>query len=246
MDVGCDSVVIGAVEGGAAMTHLIEMLNIRKTFGAIKALDGVDLAVDPGEVIGLVGDNAAGKSTLMKVLSGAYQADSGTVHVNGDRSEIHSVDDARALGIEMVYQDLALADNLDVTANIYMGREMVSSIWRWLECSRMEVEAQRLLERLKIDISNVRQLVATLSGGQRQAVAIARAMAFNARLVILDEPTASLSPETAEHVLDLVRTLKKHGVAVILINHRTDEVTRVADRLVVMRHGRIIKDVLHA
>jgi len=227
------------------MSALVEMRDIHKTFGAIKALDGVDLTVEAGEIIGLVGDNAAGKSTLMKVLSGAYQADKGSVQVNGDQYEIHSVDDARALGIEMVYQDLALADNLDVTANIYMGREIVSGRWNWLDFKKMEVEARRLLERLKIDI-NVKHPVATLSGGQRQAVAIARAMAFNARLVILDEPTASLSPETAEHVLELVRTLKKQGVAVIMINHRTDEVTRVADRLAVMRHGRIIRDVLHA
>lgn len=227
------------------MNALVEMRDIHKTFGAIKALDGVDLMIEPGEILGLVGDNAAGKSTLMKVLSGAYRADSGSVKVNGDRHEIHNVDDARALGIEMVYQDLALADNLDVTANIYMGREIVSGRWHWLDFKQMEVEARRLLERLKIDI-NVKHPVATLSGGQRQAVAIARAMAFNARLVILDEPTASLSPETAEHVLELVRTLKKQGVAVIMINHRTDEVTRVADRLAVMRHGRIIRDVLHA
>ena len=227
------------------MSALVEMRDIHKTFGAIKALDGVDLMIEPGEILGLVGDNAAGKSTLMKVLSGAYRADRGSVHVNGDQHEIHNVDDARALGIEMVYQDLALADNLDVTANIYMGREIVSGRWHWLDFKQMEVEARRLLERLKIDI-NVKHPVATLSGGQRQAVAIARAMAFNARLVILDEPTASLSPETAEHVLELVRTLKKQGVAVIMINHRTDEVTRVADRLAVMRHGRIIGDVLHA
>jgi ABC-type sugar transport system ATPase subunit len=233
------------MEGGKTMSALVEMRDIHKTFGAIKALDGVDLTVEFGEIIGLVGDNAAGKSTLMKVLSGAYRADSGTVKVNGDKHEIHNVNDARALGIEMVYQDLALADNLDVTANIYMGREIVSGRWHWLDFKQMEVEARRLLERLKIDI-NVKHPVATLSGGQRQAVAIARAMAFNARLVILDEPTASLSPETAEHVLELVRTLKKQGVAVIMINHRTDEVTRVADRLAVMRHGRIIRDVLHA
>jgi len=226
------------------MTALVEMRDIRKTFGAVKACDGVDLCIEPGEVVGLVGDNAAGKSTLMKILSGAYRADSGTVHVNGDQSEIHSVDDARKLGIEMVYQDLALADNLDVTANIYMGREKTRGMF--LDRKSMESEAVKLLERLKIDISDVKQLVATLSGGQRQAVAIGRAMAFNARLVILDEPTASLSQQTAEHVLELIRTLKKHGVAVILINHRTDEVTRVADRLAVMQHGKIIKDVLHA
>jgi ABC-type sugar transport system ATPase subunit len=232
------------MEEGKVMTALVEMRDIRKAFGAVKACNGVDLSIDAGEVIGLVGDNAAGKSTLMKILSGAYRSDSGTVHVNGDQSEIHSVEDARELGIEMVYQDLALADNLDVTANIYMGREKTKGMF--LDRKAMEAEAIELLERLKIDITNVKQLVATLSGGQRQAVAIARAMAFNARLVILDEPTASLSPQTAEHVLELIRTLKKHGVAVILINHRTDEVTRVADRLAVMQHGRIVKDVLHA
>lgn len=232
------------MEGGKAMKPLVEMRNICKSFGAVKACDGVDLSIQPGEVVGLVGDNAAGKSTLMKILSGAYRADSGTVHVNGDQHEIHSVQDARELGIEMVYQDLALADNLDVTANIYMGREKTRGLF--LDYKQMEEEAIKLLERLKIDITNVRQPVATLSGGQRQAVAVGRAMAFNARLVILDEPTASLSPQTAEHVLKLICTLKKNGVAVILINHRTDEVQRVADRLTVMQHGKIVKDVLHA
>ena len=232
------------MEGSQAMTILVEMRDIRMAFGAVKACDGVDLSIRAGEVVGLIGDNAAGKSTLMKILSGAYRADSGTVHVNGNKHSIRSVQDARELGIEMVYQDLALADNLDVIANIYMGREKTRGMF--LNRKQMEAEAIRLLERLKIDIPNVKQLVATLSGGQRQAVAISRAMAFDARLVILDEPTASLSPQTAEHVLKLIRTLKETGVAVILINHRTDEVTRVADRLAVMQHGRIIKDVLHA
>ncbi len=219
------------------MTPLVQMRGIRKIFGAVKALDGADLAIERGEVLGLVGDNAAGKSTLMKVLSGAYLADGGTVHVEGAERDIHSVEDARVLGIEMVYQDLALADNLDVTANIFMGRERGRL---FLDERSMEAEARRLLERLEIDIADVRQLVQTLSGGQRQAVAIGRAMAFDARLVILDEPTASLSPEAAEHVLDLVRTLKAHGVAVIIINHRTDEVRRVADRIVTMRHGKTL------
>jgi len=205
---------------------LVEMHNIHKTFGAVKALDGVDLQIDAGEVVGLVGDNAAGKSTLMKVLSGAYTADTGTVHTNGK--------------VEMVYQDLALADNLDVTANIYMGREKLAG--PFLDNKGMEGEVRKLINRLRIDIADIRQLVATLSGGQRQAVAVGRAMAFDAQLVILDEPTASLSPEAAEHVLDLIRTLKGHGIAVILINHRTDEVKRVADRMVTMRHGKIISD----
>ncbi len=223
------------------MTPLVEMRGIRKAFGAVQALDGIDLDIAPGEVLGLVGDNAAGKSTLMKVLSGAYRADSGTVTVNGDAHEIHSVTDARELGIEMVYQDLALADNLDVSANIYMGRELLRGFGplRVLDGKRMAAETRRLLDRLSIDIADVCQPVEKLSGGQRQAVAIGRAMAFNARLVILDEPTASLSPATAEHVLDLIRTLRAHGVAVVLINHRTDEVRRVADRIVTMQHGKI-------
>ena len=222
------------------MTPLVEMRGIHKTFGAVKALDGVDLIINRAEIVGLVGDNAAGKSTLMKVLSGAYQADEGTVHVNGDEHDINSVEDARRLGIEMVYQDLALADNLDVTANIYMGRERLAGLF--VDNKGMEAEVRKLIDRLKIDIADIRQLVATLSGGQRQAVAVGRAMAFDAQLVILDEPTASLSPEAAEHVLDLIRTLKEHGIAVILINHRTDEVKRVADRMLTMRHGKIIDE----
>jgi len=208
------------------MTPLVEMHDIHKAFGAVKALDGVDLIINRAEIVGLVGDNAAGKSTLMKVLSGAYEADEGTVETNGK--------------VEMVYQDLALADNLDVTANIYMGREKVAGLF--LDNGGMEAEVRKLIDRLKIDIADIRQLVATLSGGQRQAVAVGRAMAFEAELVILDEPTASLSPEAAEHVLDLIRTLKEHGIAVILINHRTDEVKRVADRMLTMRHGKIVSD----
>ena len=215
------------------------MRNIHKAFGAVKALDGVDLSIEQDEILGIVGDNAAGKSTLMKVLSGAYIADSGHIFMDGKPCKISRPEDARAHGIEMVYQDLALADNLDVTANIFMGRELTRSPFRFVHRREMDAVTQGLIKRLGIDISDVKQSVQTLSGGQRQAVAIGRAMAFNARLVIMDEPTASLSPESADKVLGIIGQLKEHGVSVVLINHRTDEVKRVADRIVMMRHGKV-------
>lgn len=216
---------------------LVEMRDIRKAFGAVKALDGVNLSIADNEILGVVGDNAAGKSTLMKVLSGAYSADSGHILIDGVSRKITCPDDARAFGVEMVYQDLALADNLDVTGNIFMGREIVCG--PFISRSRMDDAARKLVKRLEIDISDVRQLVQTLSGGQRQAVAIGRAMAFNSRLVIMDEPTASLSPESAEKVLGVIQQLKGHGVSVVLINHRMEEVKRISDRIVVMRHGKV-------
>jgi ABC-type sugar transport system ATPase subunit len=215
------------------------MHSIYKAFGAVQALDGVDLLVEPGEILGLVGDNAAGKSTLMKVLSGAYTPDEGIIFIDGKARRISSPEDARRLGIEMVYQDLALADNLDVTGNIYMGRELYRGFMHFLDRKAMDAKTRELIQRLGIDIQDVRQLVQNLSGGQRQSVAIGRAMAFNARLVIMDEPTASLSPDSAEKVLDVIRQLKAHGVAVVLINHRTEEVRRIAERVVVMRHGKV-------
>ena len=219
------------------MTALVEMHDIHKAFGAVRALDGVNLEIQPGEVLGLVGDNAAGKSTLMKVLSGAYQMDRGQISVDGLPVTIRKPDDARALGIEMIYQDLALADNLDLTANIWMGRE--ATHFGFLDRARMVAETRAIVDKLSIDVQDISQRVETLSGGQRQAVAIGRAMAFNARLIIMDEPTAALSPSAAEKVLDVIRGLHVHGVAVVIINHRTDEVRRVADRIATMRHGRI-------
>ncbi len=223
------------------MTALVEMRCIHKAFGAVKALDGASLSIDAGEVLGLVGDNAAGKSTLMKVLSGAYLPDRGHIHVDGQPVHISSPADARALGIEMVYQDLALTDNLDVTANLFMGREVTGRLGI-LDSHWMRQKTLALVDRLKIDVQDIRQPVANLSGGQRQAVAIGRAMAFDARLIIMDEPTAALSSTAAEKVLDVIRGLKQHGVAVIIINHRMDEVRRVTDRIAVMQHGRMVGD----
>lgn len=228
-----------------AGSPVVEMRNIKKSFAAVQALKGVDLALIRNEVLGLVGDNAAGKSTLMKVLSGAYIPDEGEILIDGAKVHVSSPLDARRLGIEMVYQDLAPANNLDVTANIFLGREKVSAKlgpFRVLDNGHMEQEADRLLERLKIKIPSVRLLVERLSGGQRQSVAIARAMAFNSKVIIMDEPTAALSVATISQVLDLIRELKAQGASVIIISHRLEDIYSVGDRLIVMRLGRKVRD----
>jgi len=226
-------------------TPVVEMRNIKKSFAAVQALRGVDLVLHHGEVLGLVGDNAAGKSTLMKVLSGAYIPDEGEILIEGEDAHLTDPLHARRLGIEMVYQDLALADNLDITANVFLGREAVSlelGMFGVMDSRRMEVEAQRLLERLRIDIPSVRQLVERLSGGQRQAVAIARATAFDSKVIIMDEPTAALSVAAISKVLDLVRELKAQGASIIVISHRLEDIYGVSDRLMVMRQGRKVHD----
>jgi simple sugar transport system ATP-binding protein len=226
-------------------TPIVEMRNIKENFAAVQALRGVDLVLHHGEVLGLVGDNAAGKSTLMKVLSGAYIPDAGEILIEGNEVQLTDPLHARRLGIEMVYQDLALADNLDVTANVFLGREAVSMELGpigVIDSRRMEQEAQRLLDRLKIDIPSVRLLVERLSGGQRQAVAIARATAFDSKVIIMDEPTAALSVAAIGKVLDLVRELKAHGASIIVISHRLEDIYSVSDRLVVLRQGRKVRD----
>jgi simple sugar transport system ATP-binding protein len=224
---------------------VVEMRNIKKSFAAVQALRGVDLTLHHNEVLGLVGDNAAGKSTLMKVLSGAYIPDEGEILIEGQNAHLTDPLHARRLGIEMVYQDLALSNNLDVTANVFMGRETVSldlGSFGIMDKRKMEQEAQRLLDRLKIDIPSVRLLVERLSGGQRQAVAIARATAFNSKVIIMDEPTAALSVAAISKVLDLVRELKAQGASIIIISHRLEDIYSVSDRLMVMRHGRKVRD----
>jgi ABC-type sugar transport system ATPase subunit len=226
-------------------TPVVEMRNIKKSFAAVQALKGVDLVLHRGEVLGLVGDNAAGKSTLMKVLSGAYIPDEGEILIEGENAQLTDPLHARRLGIEMVYQDLALANNLDVTGNVFLGREAVSARigpLHVMDGRHMEQEAQRLLERLKIDIASVRLLVERLSGGQRQAVAIARATAFDSRVIIMDEPTAALSVAAISKVLDLVRELKAQGSSIIIISHRLEDIYSVSDRLMVMRQGRKVRD----
>jgi ABC-type sugar transport system ATPase subunit len=226
-------------------TPVVEMRNIKKNFGAVEALRGVDLALHHNEVLGLMGDNAAGKSTLMKVLSGAYIPDEGEIFIEGQKAHLTNPMDARRRGIEMVYQDYALANNLDVAANVFMGREVVRlelGPIGVMDFRYMEQETRSLLNRLKIDIASVRQKVERLSGGQRQAVAIARATAFDAKVIIMDEPTAALSVAAIDKVLELVRELKAQGSSIIIISHRLEDIFRVSDRMIVLRHGRKVSD----
>lgn len=219
---------------------IVEMKGIEKNFGAVRALRGIDLTLGENEVLGLVGDNAAGKSTLMKVLSGAYIPDGGDIYIGGALVDIDGPQDSRDLGIEMVYQDFMLADNLDVAGNVFLGHEIAR--WKFgslqiLHNPKMEQETRKMLDRLKIDISSVRLKVKNLSGGQRQAVAIGRATAFEARVIIMDEPTAALSVSAIDKVLDLIKQLKEEGASIIIISHRLEDIFQVADRVVVLRHG---------
>lgn len=234
-----------SMTSSAETSPVVEMRNIKKNFGAVQALRGVDLALHHNEVVGLVGDNAAGKSTLMKVLSGAYIPDGGEILIEGQNAHVANPMDARRLGVEMVYQDYALANNLDVAANVFLGREAVRrklGPMGVMDDRHMEQETKHLLNRLKIDISSVRLKVERLSGGQRQAVAIARATAFNAKVIIMDEPTAALSVAAIDKVLGLIRELKAQGSSIILISHRLEDIYQVSDRLVVLRHGRKVSD----
>ena len=225
---------------------LIRMRGIAKAFGAVQALRGADLSLWPGEVLGLVGDNAAGKSTLMKVLTGVHRPDGGEILFEGRPVAFHSPRDSRALGIEMIYQNLALAQNLDVVANVFLGREytrtVVPGLVQRLDEPRMETETRQLLERLRINIASVRTNVERMSGGQQQAVAIARAVAFQARVVIMDEPTASLAVKEVGKVLDLIAQLRARGVSVILISHRVQDVFTAADRIMVLRSGQCVAE----
>jgi ABC-type sugar transport system ATPase subunit len=215
--------------------------NIQKRFGAVQALRGVDFEVGYGEVVGLVGDNGAGKSTLMKILAGALTPDAGEIWIEGKRADISSPHDARRYGIEMVYQDLALAGNLDAPANVFMGREKTRSFWKFntpvLHRREMDRVTEELLLRLGVRLPTLKQKVRYLSGGQRQAVAIARALLVKAKLVIMDEPTAALGVTEAERVLDLIKRLKEEGISVVFITHRLPHIFAVCDRIVVLRAG---------
>lgn len=225
---------------------IVEMQDIVKNFGAVHALRGTGLTLDHNEVLGLVGDNAAGKSTLMKILSGAYTPDAGAIYIGGQEVQFTNPLEARRLGIEMVYQDFALANNLDVASNVFLGQEIVQlnlGLLKVMNKRRMEQEARRLMDRLKIDITSVRLKVENLSGGQRQAVAIGRATAFDAKVIIMDEPTAALSVAAIGQVLDLIHELKRQGASLILISHRLEDIFEVGDRVVVLRHGRKVGDL---
>lgn len=228
---------------GELQPDRVVLKDIHKRFGMVEALRGVTLRVAPGEVVGLVGDNAAGKSTLMKVLSGAYIPDSGEIWIDGTCTDFNTPRQAQQMGIEMVYQDLALCDDIDVAGNIFLGREPRLAGGIALDKKRMHADARRLLDSLKIRIPYTDLPVRNLSGGQRQAVAIARAVNFEPRLLILDEPTAALAVSEVETVLSLIRTVAARGVGVILITHRLQDLFEVCDRFCVMYEGTLRADL---
>jgi D-xylose transport system ATP-binding protein len=218
-------------------TPLLQLRNISKSFGSVQALTDVDFEVRNGEVMALVGDNGAGKSTLIKCIAGTHSPDSGEIIFEGEEVHIHTPKDAVKLGIEVVYQDLALCDNLDVVQNMYLGRE--ANHWEVLREAPMETKTRETLAGLRVTtIKSIRQTVATLSGGQRQSVAVARAVMWNSKLVILDEPTAALGVAQTEQVLALVRRLGEQGLAVVVISHNLHDIFETADRITVLRLGR--------
>jgi D-xylose transport system ATP-binding protein len=221
-----------------ATAPLLELRGVSKRFGAVQALDGVDFHVGEAEVVGLVGDNGAGKSTLVKVMSGIYSLDEGEYRFGGEGVKVGSPTDATKLGVATVYQDLALADNLDVVANLFIGSEITSGPLRALDEVGMEHRSRELLSTLSTTIPSVRSETGTLSGGQRQQVAIARSLLGEPRVVLLDEPTAALGVPQTRQVLDLVKRLKERGLGVVLISHNLENVFEVCDRIFVMRLGR--------
>jgi len=221
------------------MEALVELVDIHKSFGGVRAVEGVNLNLYPGEVVAVLGHNGAGKSTLMKMLAGAYPIDSGETRIGGAKVHIRTPAEAQAHGIETIYQTLALADNLDAVANLFLGREKLTP-WRTLDDHFMEVQARRVFSRLNKNFTNIRTPVRRLSGGQRQVVAISRAIYFNARILVMDEPCAALGPEETRMVGDLVRQLKAEGVGIFLISHDMPDVFALSDRLAVMKNGRMV------
>jgi simple sugar transport system ATP-binding protein len=215
---------------------VIEMRSICKSFGPVRALHNVDLTLAPGEILGLVGDNSAGKSTLMKILTGAYQRDSGQVLVDGEPVRFRSPHESRDRGIEMIYQDFALCGNLDVGQNIFLGR-WPRRFGLFVDRYRMNREARIILDRLKVDVNSVHQKVESLSGGRQQSVAIARAISFDPKVVVFDEPTANLSAPATRRMLETMVELKRHNVAQIIISHRMNDILEVGDRVMVLKRG---------
>jgi D-xylose transport system ATP-binding protein len=213
--------------------------DISIAFGGIKAVDQVSVDLYPGEVVGLLGHNGAGKSTLIKCLSGAYKADSGEVHINGKQVTINNPRDARDQNIETIYQTLALADNLDAASNLFLGRELIGS-GGFLDESRMEAETRKIMARLNPNFQKFNVPVSALSGGQRQSVAIARAVYFDAKILIMDEPTAALGPQETEMVAELIQELKKQGLGIFLIEHDIHNVMKLCDRASVMKNGLLV------
>lgn len=227
---------------------IIEAKNICKSFGYVKALDGVDFELYANEVLGLLGDNAAGKSTLIKILSGAIVPDKGEIYFCGKNVRFNSPLEARKLGIETIYQDLALFNNLDVVANVFSGRELYLSSWfgklfRLINRRKMYLESKNSIDKLLVNIPNLYDEVEMFSGGQRQSIAIAKAVYWGSKIIIMDEPTAALGVKETQRVLQLVESLKNHKISVILIMHNIEQVMRVADRAIILRTGKRVGNI---
>jgi len=225
---------------------LVRMENIHKRFDGVVALRGVDVDLDYNEIVGLVGDNGAGKSTLIKILSGAHPATEGTIYFEGKKVEISNPKDAKEIGIETIYQDLALAENLDIASNIFLGREFKRSglgrFLRMIDKKKMWQEAEKVIKSLGIEIGSVKTLVQDLSGGQRQAVAIGKTVYLRPKVIIMDEPTANISVKERNRVLELTQRLKKEGISLIFISHNLQEVFSIVDRVVVLNRGEKVGD----
>ncbi len=223
------------------MEPILEVRNLTKRFGGLTAVDNVDMKIYPGEAVGILGDNGAGKSTLIKMISGVYHPTEGQMFYQGKEVAIHSPMDALRIGIETIYQDLALAENLNVYSNIFLGREKRKKFLgavQVLDHEYMHQEARKVLDRLDIKIPSLKNKISTLSGGQRQAVAISRSIYWDAKLLIMDEPTAALGVAEQKKVLDLVTTLKSQGIPILIISHQMHDIFSVTDRVVVMRRGK--------
>ena len=223
-------------------TPLVEMRDICISFGGVHAVDHVSVELHPGEVVGLLGHNGAGKSTLIKILSGAYAMDSGEILINGEKAEIRNPRDARSYNIETIYQTLALADNLDTASNLFLGRELVTP-FGLVDDDAMEAEAREIMARLNPNFQKFNDPVSALSGGQRQSVAIARAVYFNAQILIMDEPTAALGPHETQMVSELIQKLKAEGIGIFLISHDIHDVMTLCDRASVMKNGKLVGTV---
>jgi D-xylose transport system ATP-binding protein len=223
----------------ASRIRLVEMRDISLAFGGIHAVDRASIDLHHGEVMALVGHNGAGKSTLIKILSGAYPRDSGTIAIRGEAATIANPRDARKYGIETIYQTLALADNIDTAANLFLGRELRTH-WGTLDDIAMEAEARKVMGRLNPHFQRFKDPVKALSGGQRQSVAIARAILFDAQILIMDEPTAALGPQETAQVAGLIKQLKSDGIGIFLISHDIHDVFDLADRICVMKNGRVV------
>lgn len=220
-------------------TPLVEMRHISKRFGGVHAVRNVTIDLMPGEVVGVVGHNGAGKTVLMKALSGAIPADEGTILINGEKAIIKQPRDARKYGIECIYQTLALSDNLDAPANLFLGRELMTK-YGTLDDDRMENEAREIIHRLNPNFTNIKDPVRNMSGGQRQSVAIARAIYFNAKILIMDEPTAALGPHETAMVAELIKQLKSEGIGIFLISHDLHDVFDLSDRISVIKNGKLV------